>query len=378
MKRLDRVIRLTLLAVALASLLLALAEAIARRTLEAPVAPYEIHSLYRATRTPGYKQTKISIEPPHEPFLYEIDALGFRGKAMQTVKKPAGTYRIFFLGASTTENQHLPEEKTFPGLVEATLGARFQGNPRVEVANCGIAGYGVARSLSLLAHRVLALEPDLVVVLEGENDLMVSLDDRWDPTNGTPDADHLRFKDWLVGQSRLLSVLSARTGNREADTRPFLATRRQDAHETPYFVPEGLALDRGLATYKAYLGWIALLCEDAQVPLVLMTQPTLWKENQPKDEEAALWMSCFPNGKTHLDPATCARLMAKYNDATRDVATSRGAILVDLAAIVPKDLEHLYDDAHMTARGNDAVAAAIVAAIAKDGTLPGKNAWPKR
>src|SRR5688572_14580722 len=82
-----RVLRYALAVVLVALVLLVVAELVARRVCEPPVEPYTPHPLFHITRTPHYKQKKISIEEPPYTFQYEVNAVGFRGKKMQTVKK---------------------------------------------------------------------------------------------------------------------------------------------------------------------------------------------------------------------------------------------------------------------------------------------------
>lgn len=360
LSHLDRALRTGALLLLLVATVLSATEALMRALFpQPPLRPYTINTLYRASRTPNYRQMKTCVEDGQN-FDYVVDPLGFRGKSMQTEKKPPGVFRVFFVGASTTENQHLPEERTFPALVESTFTARGK---KVEAANCGIAGHGVARSFSLIAHRILALEPDLIVLLEGENDAMQSLDEKWDPTNPPDDPTKITFKDWLVTKSRLVAVLD---GPKEVDTRPFLEKRRKDARRD-YFVPKDLDLHRGLGEFETYLRRIKLLCDDAKVPVVFMTQPTLWRDDNTPAERDAMWMSNFPSGPMHLDPATCKKLMDAYNDATRRVAGER---LVDLDKQIPHDLGHFYDDAHMTSQGNKDVAKAIVALLDARGLSP--------
>lgn len=361
---LDRALRVVALILLIVVVVLGATEALMRRLFEPPLKPYTPHGLYKATRTPGYTAMKTCVEDGKN-FDYKVNPLGFRGESMKTARKPAGVYRIFFVGASTTENQHLPEERTFPALVEAALAAKGM---KVEAANCGIAGHGVARSLALIAHRVLQLEPDLVVVLEGGNDCLQSLDsERWDPANGTGEPEKVVFKDWLVSRSRLVAMLD---GPKEVDTRPFLAKRRKDARKKPYFLPPDLDTKRGLKPFEDSMRRIKLLCEDAGVPLVFMTQPTLWKAENTPAEKDAMWMSNFlSDSPIHVDPATCKKLMDDFNAVTRRVAGER---LVDLDALVAHDLEHFYDDAHMTSKGNAAVAQAVVAHLAAKGLAPSK------
>jgi lysophospholipase L1-like esterase len=357
--QLDRALRVLSALIIIVVSVLGATELLMRAIFEAPLKPYTQHTLYRATRTPNYKAFKTSVEDG-TPFEYVVNPLGFRGKSMQTVKKPAGVFRIFFVGASTTENQHLPEEKTFPGLVEQALTAKGM---KVEVANCGIAGHGVARSFSLIVHRVLELEPDLIVLLDGENDMLQSLDPLFDPANGPgPDSEKIKLKDWLLSRSRLIQVLDT---PKEVDTRPFLELRRKEARKKPYSAPQDL--ERGLPTFERYLRLIALVLDERKVPLCFLTQPTLWKEQSSEPEVAAMWMTCSPNGPLHLDPKTSRRLMDRYNDAVR--AAAKDHLLVDLDRLVPRDLDHLYDDAHMTARGNKLVADEIVKELVARGVV---------
>jgi lysophospholipase L1-like esterase len=360
---LDRALRVVALLLVIVIVVLGATEVLMRAIFDAPIKPYTPNSLYHASRTPNFTANKVCVEDGTR-FDYTIDPLGFRGKSMTETKKPAGRYRVFFVGASTTENQHLPEEKTFPGLVEEKLRAR---GVNAEVANCGIAGQGIARSLALIIHRILELEPDLIVLLEGENDLVQSFDERWDPTHPPVYIEKLTFKDWLMTKSRLVAVLDAPG---EVDMRPFLEKRRKEAEKNPYNVPAGLDVRRGLAPFEKYLRRVAVVCDDAKVPLVLMTQPTLWKEENSPEEKAAMWMSNVPPHGPHVDPKTCAALMSEYNDAARRAA--QGHVLVDLDRIVPHDLKHLYDDAHLNVRANALVADAVVAAVSSSGLLPAR------
>ncbi len=360
---------------ALTFVLLAAAELVARLVFPVPVTrPYTPHPLFGVVRTPNYRQMRWSIEEPRAQFEFRANALGFRGDALQESKRKPGTYRIFFVGGSTTENQHLPEEKTFPGIVETELDARFAGKPRVEVANCGLFGSHVARSLALIAERILQLDPDLVVLLDGENDLIESLDPSWDPTNGVPRTYPVTLKDLLCDSSRLLGTLDVAFSQKDIDShRQSFERRRRMARVVPEGVPPDLDLLRGRALFVAYLRRIALCCNDAGVPLVLMTQPTIWKTNLTQAERDVLWMSFIPGTNIHVPPEKCCELMESYNQGVRDVAAQFHLGLVDLATAVPKDLVNFLDDAHLSAEGNRSVARAIMASAFADG-LPAHSA----
>ena len=58
------------------------------------------------------------------------------------------------------------------------------------------------------------------------------------------------------------------------------------------------------------------------------------------------------------------------NAVSRRVAEAHGTGFVDLDAVVPKDLDHLYDDVHMTPRGCEIAADALT-----DELLRRKAVW---
>jgi lysophospholipase L1-like esterase len=368
-----RALKIVALALVVSAAVIAGGEAFARSFLGAPVNPYTPHPYLARVRTPGYRQMKMSVDDPARPFLFDIDPLGYRGRSVTTVKKPAGTYRIFFVGASTTENQQVEEERTFPGIVERVLNERTHGHPRVEVANAGIVGYGIERSFALVSHQILQLEPDLIIVNDGGIDMLASLSDEWDPADLKLDNYVYSFKEWLCTESRLAAVLDARFSVKDVDMRRrSFEKKRKIAQAKPYFVPQGLDLRRGLALFRAYLRRLALVTRDAGVPLTFLTQATIWKKDQPKDEVDALWMGgAILGGPIHLDPATLADLIADYNQAIREEAAAHRCGLVDAAARTPKDLDHFIDDSHLTSKGNEVVAQLVIDALTKDGALPG-------
>ncbi|MDH3973244.1 MAG: SGNH/GDSL hydrolase family protein [Deltaproteobacteria bacterium] len=98
------------------------------------------------------------------------NALGYRDKEF-TVKKPPGEYRIVTLGGSTTYTTSVADnEKTYPSQLEKTLKKTY-GYDNVRVINAGVGGYNSWESLINLQFRVLDLDPDLVIVYHGGNDI---------------------------------------------------------------------------------------------------------------------------------------------------------------------------------------------------------------
>lgn len=97
------------------------------------------------------------------------NALGFRGDDFP-IAKPAGQIRIACLGGSTTYTTAVEDHTlSFPAQLEGLLRAR--GHDRVHVVNAGAGGWSSWESLLNLQLRVLELEPDVVIVYHGVNDV---------------------------------------------------------------------------------------------------------------------------------------------------------------------------------------------------------------
>lgn len=97
--------------------------------------------------------------PPQKP---GVNSLGFEGKEIE-VPKPAGIYRILFLGDSVPR-------QGYPAMVETFLNAQPQRKNRFECINLSMSGYSTYQGRILVDKYGTVLEPDLVLVSYGWND----------------------------------------------------------------------------------------------------------------------------------------------------------------------------------------------------------------
>lgn len=97
------------------------------------------------------------------------NSLGFRGEEF-SVTKPKGEFRIVCLGGSTTYTGGVKDyRKAYPQLLESRLKER--GHDGVRVINAGLPGYTTWETLLNYQLRVEPLNPDLVIVYHGINDI---------------------------------------------------------------------------------------------------------------------------------------------------------------------------------------------------------------
>jgi hypothetical protein len=99
---------------------------------------------------------------------------------------------------------------------------------------------------------------------------------------------------------------------------------------------------------------------------VVMTQPYLYKTEMSEQERNKIYMdkqnSLGPSSKWSID--TARRGMEQYVGAVRQLSAAEQIPLIDLEAVIPKELSHLFDDCHYTELGASLVAEHVSAGLA--------------
>ena len=122
-------------------------------------------SLYALDRDLIWKFRKNTISAS-----LNINSSGFRGK--EFYPKREGEYRIICVGDDTVLGSAFTENFTFPFVLETILNDTLK-DTGIEVYNAGIEGYSTYQA-SILAERLIAYKPDLIVLVTGLNDVRVS------------------------------------------------------------------------------------------------------------------------------------------------------------------------------------------------------------
>ena len=92
-----------------------------------------------------------------------------------------------------------------------------------------------------------------------------------------------------------------------------------------------------------------------------MTQPTIWRDDLPRESLERLWVGGPPlnepvEGGEYFTVDALARGMTQFNDAMLSVCRNRGIECIDLANELQKDSSYFWDDVHYTDRGSRRVA----------------------
>jgi hypothetical protein len=121
-----------------------------------------------------------------------VNAQGFRGPLIALERTP-GTPRIACLGDSHTFGEGVAEEETWPAHLSRALAAP------VEVMNCGVNAYDTLQELLWLERRVLAYQPDLVILQYYINDAAARDVELPEPVDALLELASPHRDDWIRG-----------------------------------------------------------------------------------------------------------------------------------------------------------------------------------
>jgi lysophospholipase L1-like esterase len=136
---------------------------------------YDRYVLFTSLDTQDYAWTPHPYlayypTPNYQKGLTSHNSLGYRHEEF-SLEKPDGVYRIVALGGSSTYDVSIKDNgETFTAQLEKLLDEEY-GYQNVQVINAGVPGYNSWEILVNLQFRVLDLDPDLVIIYEGTNDV---------------------------------------------------------------------------------------------------------------------------------------------------------------------------------------------------------------
>jgi len=263
-----------------------------------------------------------------------VNSLGFRGPEIE-LPKPPGRIRVAFLGGSTTfcaETSGL--EATWPYLVAQGLTEAFP-DASIDQVNGAAGGYSTRQSALNLEHRVAPLDPDVVVVYHGTNDLT---------QDSREVAARLGLFDPEVLEQDVLGRYSLAWYLVLKNVRAWQRKQPSDA--------ERLEVDP--ATYSgAFHERLRALVEQAQETADLVVLVTFSHRVRAGMEPEELREACATS-LLYMPYMTAEGVLAgfdEYNRVVRRVAQETGALLVDGEDSIPGNAAHFADSVHLTNAG---------------------------
>lgn len=295
------------------------------------------------------------------------DSLGFRGDEVQ-VPKPDGEFRVVCVGGSTTYSQGIEDWRGgYPARLEEEL--RAHGLPSARVVNAGVPNWTSYEHLVSYPFRLRELGADLLVVLEGVNDVKARL--VVDPRDYR--ADNSGYRTFTTNLTM-------------PPLREHFATWRFVAVNAGWMRPHS-DLERSLDNHTGLSLWGELRAQmqDGSYPsgifsehpadAILANTPPVHFEHNLRD---IVVLAALDGTETLLlsSPSCTARIaksaeaarvfedgLRQMADAARRTAESSHARWFDLAAHVPRDPALFLDESHWNEAGAREVARHVSAAI---------------
>jgi hypothetical protein len=280
----------------------------------------------------GYNQQSSNIS-------ISINSLGFRGDEIAQ-KKPANTVRIACLGASTTFSTEVSNNHaTWPAQLQTALEREYPG-VAFEVINAAVPGYVITDNLINLRHRVLPLDPDLVIYYEANNDM--ALDTRALARREGVIAETGNYISpatrWLSDHSLLFDLVHKNS--------KILFAEDTDSVGKLTHLPSDLP-----SRFENELGHLDAELRGKGIPLLLSTFVVKYRRDQPRATQMAnANLSFYYMPWMTIDGLLDA--MDYYNDAILRYAHAHDVPVVDDRTMIPADAEHFVDWAHMTDAGS--------------------------
>ena len=290
--------------------------------------------------TPGYTSPRLTI-----------NSLGFRSPEIAKAKPPE-TYRIAFLGGSTTFCAEVSsDEQTWPHLVVEALKAAHPSRS-FDYLNAGVPGYTTRESRKRFEAEVSQLDADLVVIYHATNDLSANsrkVARSQGLASEAGDKDLLWLSRWSMLSylvEKNLKVLSLQVSADEQ-------TSKLDADPADLAAPFEEDLRSLVQTVKA---------SGAQVALASFSTRLRHTQSQEQRKASAITALYY---MPYMTPDSLLDAFDAYNLTIRKLAQEEGAIFIDLAGAVPADAQHFTDSAHFSDQGARTVADVVTAELAR-------------
>jgi lysophospholipase L1-like esterase len=280
--------------------------------------------------TPNYRKGQTS----HNSLSYRNDEF--------TLEKPNGVYRIVALGGSSTYDVSIKDNAaTFTAQLEQLLKEDY-GYQNVQVINAGVPGYNSWEILINLEFRVLDLDPDLVIIYEGTNDVHARL---VEPSAYRGD-DSGRRQPWqappvpLWEHSTLLRILSRMTNfTRQVSVDDFVSSPTFLSWPYEYRLsdndvdPAEILEDNPPVYFRRNLENMIAISEEHNIDILFST----WAYSPYLDDYAS--KAYYQQG------------FEENNNVVREVADRHHIPLFDFAAVMPQDAKYWADGRHVNEAG---------------------------
>lgn len=279
---------------------------------------------------------------------FSTNNVGFRGDSL-AIPKPDDELRIFIVGGSTAQCLHIDDSKSLNSIVQRSLSEKFPGR-NVKVYTAARSGDGTSEHLAMLTQRIIQMQPDLIIVFAGFNDLRKSVQ-KYDYMHLRPQQQsgprtiYQAVTDLQVG--RRMYYLFKRTSDDELRKIIPLSTNYRELFTMQQRTPESDSLPYiNAEPYAINLSAIAGACKANKIPLVFVPNQSTWNSTSMKMQHWLL--TC---GKVRYREDYLEKGLRIFNDTMKAVASRNNIALFDLPARMAGTGDFFYDDCHFNNNG---------------------------
>ena len=287
---------------------------------------------------------------------------GYRGEEL-IEPKPADEFRVFMVGGSTTECLFLDDTLAVTYLLQKRLNEFIDTDKKIKVYNAGKSGDKSYDHIAMISQRILHLEPDMIIIFAGINDLTAAIYNK--------DYTHPQVYD-VFPELNMINLFRYALTEFQINRRLYYALQPFFYHQSDEDIQMAIGYmsdykhlvavkkkhpvsDKrprtDLPHYKTNMETIIGMCEIHHVPLVFMTQASSW--NSKIDPNCYDWNWITYKNKVHYKEEYMDEALETYNDVMKDLGQTYNIPVYDLAAEIPKSLEYLYDDCHFNIKGSE-------------------------
>jgi len=313
-----------------------------------------------------------------EKARFTTNSLGFRGAEI-VLPKPPDEFRIFMVGGSTTECVYLDDSLAVTQVLETYLKGRLSDAVAIKVYGAGKSGDRSYDHLAMIGQRIIHLQPDLIIVFCGMNDLTAAI----------YNADYLHLPQINGARISFFSLIKYTLTEFQLPRRLYYAykgiakvssgdellqsisfksdyKKKVELRKTAPQTDKPPRID--LVPYRENLQSIIGLARAHHVKLVFMTQATTWNSSVDPRTDDWIW-GTYKDGVTYRTDLMDSAMNA-YNNALREVAIPNNVPVFDLALLMPKSLDYFYDDCHFNIPGAKKAGDLLGAFLIENGLIP--------
>jgi lysophospholipase L1-like esterase len=313
---------------------------------------------YIISQWPPYVHYTITVEKGlpgvSGPTRFTTNNMGFRGSDLVN-PKPPGEFRIFMVGGSTTECFLLDDHHAIDAVLQRELAKLDHSGRTIKVYNAAKSGDKTVDHIAMIGHRIAHLEPDMIIVFAGINDLRPY--------------DYLHLYNQQRERLSLLRLLVLASTEFQLPRRVYYSLSRYQKAFGAVTLETSIKKEARIrreapimnekpvdntAPYRDNLLTIAGVARAHRIRLVYMTQQETWNSKVDPQAEEWQWLLYVPEARRTHRADLMDTALESLNDVMRQVAVDRQIPLYDLRKILPQSTEFFYDDMHFNVKGAQA------------------------